>query len=47
MEEPLKALQFYRLMNAALKTTGINRVILTMGADGEIEANVDMGEKDE
>jgi len=40
MNEHLKALSFYRRMKDALRTTGVDAVILTLYKDGEINADV-------
>ncbi len=40
MNEQLKAFSFYQRMQDALKTVGIDAVILTMGEDGEMQADM-------
>lgn len=39
MNEQMKALSFYRRMQDALRTTGVDAVILTMDKDGEMQAD--------
>lgn len=43
MDQKLVALSFYRTIETTLKTEGVTAIILTLGADGEIEAHVRMG----
>ena len=40
MNEMLKALKFYRTLMIALKTPGIDRIVVTLEDDGELEANI-------
>ena len=40
MDEKLKALKFYRTLMVALKSPGIQSILVTLSPDGELEANV-------
>lgn len=41
MSERLKALMLYRIMMKALTTPGIQRLIVMLADDGELEVNVE------
>ena len=45
MDEHLKALQFYRVIVQALRSTGIKKILVTMLPNGELAADVMLEEK--
>jgi len=40
MHEHLKALEFYRTCLIALQTVGIDKLVVTLESDGEMEVNI-------
>jgi fructose-1-phosphate kinase PfkB-like protein len=45
MNESLKALMFYRVLMAALKSDGIKKVLVTLGEDGDLQADIVIDEE--
>jgi len=39
-------LKFYKILMVTLNTTGVKGVMMTLDVNGELEANVVMGERD-
>lgn len=47
MHERLVALLFYRTIKEALDSCGINKLVITRGADGNLEVDVDVDQGSE